>query len=57
MFNAGCAGERACAALVVAVLNAHGITAGLGWLIDMLALSRIRLPSFAHEERPASGLR
>jgi hypothetical protein len=33
------------------VLHVHGITGGPGWLIDMLALSRLRLqnPAVAHK--------
>jgi hypothetical protein len=34
------------------LLQAHGITGGPGWLIDMLALTRIQLQNPAHHNRP-----
>lgn len=39
------------------VLHAHGITGGPGWLIDMLALSRLRLQNPASGHKPPSGPR
>ncbi|GLY02947.1 MULTISPECIES: hypothetical protein [Actinoplanes] len=37
------------------VLHAHGITGGPGWLIDMLALSRLRLQNTDDGPKPSSG--
>jgi hypothetical protein len=39
------------------VLHAHGITGGPGWLIDMLALSRLRLQNPDDVPKPSSGSR
>jgi hypothetical protein len=39
------------------VLHAHGITGGPGWLIDMLALSRLRLQNPAPARKSPSGPR
>jgi hypothetical protein len=39
------------------LLRAHAITGGPGWLIDMLALSRLRLQNPAPANKSASGPR
>ena len=39
------------------VLHAHDVTGGPGWLIDMLALSRLRLQNPAAPRKPLSGIR
>lgn len=35
-----------------ALLIKHGITGGPGWMIDMLALTRLRLQARTRENRP-----
>jgi hypothetical protein len=35
-----------------AVLRAHDVTGGPGWLIDMLAFTRLRLQTAADPDRP-----
>jgi len=37
-----------------AVLRAHDVTGGPGWLIDMLALTRLRLQTSADPDQPAT---
>ncbi|MFE9958913.1 hypothetical protein [Micromonospora sp. NPDC005299] len=37
-----------------AVLRVHGVTGGPGWLIDMLALTRLRLQTAADPDQPAT---
>jgi hypothetical protein len=39
------------------ILHVHGITGGPGWLIDMLALSRLRLQNPDDVPTPPSGPR
>jgi hypothetical protein len=37
-----------------AVLRAHDVTGGPGWMIDMLTLTRLRLQTAPHTDQPAT---